>query len=85
MAKYELQVRPSVAKDVERIPTADLQRILEKIERLKDDPRPAGCVRLSGQEYYRIRQGDYRIIYEIHDDRLSVILVKVGHRREVYR
>ena len=85
MAKYELEVRPSVSKDVRGIPKEDLERILRKIEALRDDPRPHGSVKLSGQEYYRIRQGDYRIVYEIHDGRLIVVLVKVANRREVYR
>ncbi|HUG11040.1 MAG TPA: type II toxin-antitoxin system RelE/ParE family toxin [Opitutaceae bacterium] len=85
MGRYELLIRPSVAKDVRDIPRSDLTKILARIELLREDPRPAGCVRLSGSECYRIRQGDYRIVYEIHDGRLVVIVVRVGHRRDVYR
>jgi len=85
VAKYELEVRPSVSRDVKGIPKEDLKRILRKIKALRDDPRPQGCVKLTGQEYYRIRQGDYRIVYEIHDARLIVVVVKVGNRREIYR
>lgn len=85
MARYELEVRNSVSKDVKGIPGKDLKRILKRIEGLRDDPRPPGCEKLSGQDYYRIRQGDYRIVYEIHDARLIVVVVKVGNRREVYR
>ena len=64
---------------------ANGKRILERIRTLAVDPRPAGCEKLSGQERYRIRQGDYRIIYEVEDARLIVLVVKVGHRREIYR
>ena len=85
MAKYEILIRPSVKKDVKNIPKADLQRIMERISNLQDDPRPRGCVKLSGLDYYRIRQGDYRIVYEIEDARLIVIIVKVGNRKDVYR
>ena len=85
MAKYELVVRPSVCKDTKDIPSNDLKRILKKIKDLCDDPRPPGSVKLSGLEYYRIRQGNYRILYEIEDNRLIVVVVKVGHRRDIYR
>lgn len=85
MGKYELVVRPSVQKDVESIPKRDLERILARIESLRDDPRPVGSVKLSGLEYYRIRQGNYRIVYEVEDRRLIVAIIKVGHRRDVYR
>lgn len=85
MARFELAFRRSVAKDLRRIPKRDVERILQRIESLRDDPRPAGCEKLSGQERYRIRQGVYRILYEILDRRLIVTVVKVGHRKQVYR
>jgi mRNA interferase RelE/StbE len=85
MASYELVFRKSVAKDLRAFPKQDVKRILQRIRSLAIDPRPPGCEKLSGQERYRIRQGVYRIIYEIHDARLLVLVVKVGHRREVYR
>jgi len=85
VGKYELLIRPSVAKDVQGIPRSDLKKILARIESICDEPRPPGCVRLSESECYRIRQGDYRIVYEIHDSRLVVIVVRVGNRRDVYR
>ena len=78
MAKYEIEVRPSVSKDVRGIPAEDLKKILKRIEALREDPRPPGGVKLSGREYYRIRQGAYRIVYEIHGARLIVVVVKVG-------
>lgn len=85
MASYELAFRKSVAKDLRAFPRRDVRRILERIRQPADDPRPAGCEKLSGRERYRIRQGVYRIIYEIEDARLLVLVVKIGHRREVYR
>jgi len=85
VAKYDWDVRPSVGKDVRKIPKQDLQKILARIESLRDKPRPVGGVKLSNLEYYRIRQGDYRIVYEIDDRRSLVTVAKVGHRREGYR
>jgi mRNA interferase RelE/StbE len=85
MASYELVFRKSVAKDLRRVPNDDVARILDRIRSLAHDPRPAGCEKLSGLERYRIRQGVYRIVYEVSDHKLVVLVVKVGHRREVYR
>jgi mRNA interferase RelE/StbE len=85
MARYRLVFKKSVAKDLRALPKNDVTRILDCIRSLGDDPRPHGCEKLSGQERYRIRQGVYRIIYEIHDEALAVIMVKVGPRREIYR
>ena len=85
MARYELRFKTSVAKDLRDIPKTDLRRILERIEAMRDAPRPAGCEKLSAQERYRIRQGNYRILYEILDAEVIVEVVKIGHRREVYR
>ena len=85
MASYELVFKKSVAKDLRVFPKQDVKRIMQRIRSLADDPRPEGCEKLSGQERYRVRQGVYRIIYEIEDDRLTVLIVKVGHRRDVYR
>jgi len=85
MASYRLRFRKSVRRDLRPIPTRDVRRILTRIEALVDDPRPVGSEKLSGQERYRVRQGNYRILYEIIDDELVVTVVKVGHRRHVYR
>ena len=85
MASYELVFKRSVAKDLRAFPKQDVKRILNWIRSLADDPRPAGCEKLSGLERYRVRQGAYRIIYEIEDARLIVLVVKVGHRSQVYR
>lgn len=83
MAKFEITFRPSVAKDTKGIPGGDLKRILERIHSLADEPRPPGSIKLSGKEYYRIRQGDYRIIYEIVENRLVIVVIKISHRRDV--
>lgn len=85
MASYRLAFKASVAKDLRRLPKAEVARLLRRIEQLAEDPRPPGCEKLSGQQRYRVRQGVYRIVYEIEDDRLTVIVVKVGHRRDVYQ
>jgi mRNA interferase RelE/StbE len=85
MAAYSVSFRKSVWKDFEPIPKRDLKRILDRIAALAVEPRPQGCEKLSDQECYRIRQGRYRIIYSIQDDELTVWVIKVGHRKDVYR
>ena len=84
MKRYKLIFKTSVAKDLRGIPNLDVKRILQRIDSLANDPRGEGCTKLSGQERYRVRQGVYRILYEIHDDALVVCVVKVGHRGAVY-
>ncbi len=84
MASYEIVLKTSVARDLRRIPNKDVRRILDRIEALASNPRPEGCVKLSAQERYRVRQGVYRIVYEILDKELVVQVVKVAHRREAY-
>ena len=85
MARYRVVVRRFVAKDLKSIPRKDVRRILAAVKALADDPRPAGAKKLSGQERYRLRRGNYRILYEIEDDKLIVCVVKVRHRRDAYR
>lgn len=85
MASYELRFKKSVAKDLRAFPKQTVRQIMRRIRMLADNPRPAGCEKLSSQERYRIRQGVYRIIYEIEDSRLTVLIVKVGHRQAAYR
>ena len=84
-ARYRVIIKKSVAKDLKGIPKKDAIRILSSIDSLADDPRPHGTKKLSGQERYRLRQGNYRILYEIEDDRLIICVVRVGDRRDVYR
>ena len=85
MGKYSILFRRSVLKDLEVLPKKDVQRIMEAIRALAVDPRPQQSQKLSGREQYRLRQGTFRILYVIQDDVLIVTVVKVGHRREVYR
>ena len=85
MAEYEILFKESVYKDFRKIPKKDLQKILSKIEKLGTEPRPAGGEKLTGQDLYRVRQGNYRILYSIQDNRLTVWGIKVGHRKDIYR
>jgi mRNA interferase RelE/StbE len=85
MAAYNIFFKKSVWKDFEPITKEDLERILTRIKMLSQDPRPPGCEKLIGQERYRLRQGRYRIVYSIQDDEHTVWVVKVGHRKDVYR
>ena len=82
---YSIELKKSAAREIEDLPLADRRRVVERIGRLVDDPRPRGCEKLAGDERYRVRQGDYRIVYSIEDALLVVWVVKVGHRRDVYR
>jgi mRNA interferase RelE/StbE len=85
MAGYKVYFRESVEKDFRTIPKKDLRRILQRIESLAIEPRPLGCEKLTGKERYRVRQGQYRIVYSIQDKELTIWVVKVGHRKDVYR
>lgn len=85
MAKYSLTFKKSVAKDLRTLPKKDVERILKCIELLCTDPRADGCIKLSDQERYRVRQGVYRIIYEIQEIELVILVVKVAHRSVVYK
>ena len=85
MAVYKIFFRQSVLKDLAKIPKRELQRIIKRIEKLAHNPRSQGCEKISGQDRFRIRQGNYRIIYSIQDDELTIWIVKIGHRRDIYR
>ena len=86
MARSRLLIKPSAVKDIEAIPSKrDRQRVVERISKLAEDPRPSGSEKISGQDKYRVRQGRYRILYAIEDQDLLVQVVKVGHRQDVYR
>ncbi|MGM0656803.1 MAG: type II toxin-antitoxin system RelE family toxin [Thermodesulfobacteriota bacterium] len=85
MAEFKILFKKSVWKDFKSIPDNDLGKILERIASLAKDPRQPGCRKLSKQERYRLRYGRYRIIYSIEDKELIVWVVKVGHRKHVYR
>jgi len=85
MVGYRVFFKRSVEKDFTSIPKKDVKRILNRIKMLEEDPRPPGCEKLTGQARYRLRQGRYRIVYSIQDDEVTVWVVKIGHRKEIYR
>jgi len=86
VAKYNIQIKPSAVKELERIPyKKDRRKIVNRIQILADNPRPVGSKKLAGQERYRIRQGWYRVIYEVNDLEIVIYVVKIGHRKHVYR
>ena len=86
MAKYSLRIKKSAIKELEAIPNrADRRRIVARIASLAVDPLPRGVQKLSGKERYRIRQGRYRILYTVRDRELIVYIVRIGHRKSVYR
>jgi len=85
MGRYRLEIKKSAVKEIERLPRKDMKAVLERIESFSDNPRPHDCKKLSAQEKYRVRCGDYRILYSIGNDILTVFVVKVGHRKDVYR
>ena len=85
MASYEVRIKRSAAKELEAIRTlTERRRIVRRIERLADDPRPEGCVKLTGSDVYRVRQGRYRVLYRIDDGALEVLVVRVAHRSRSY-
>jgi mRNA interferase RelE/StbE len=85
VAKYNILIKPSAVKEIENIPQKNRLRIIQKIQGLASNPRPPGCEKLTGEKRYRIRQGVYRIVYSVADNELHIIVVKVGHRRDVYK
>ena len=85
MEKYKITFKKSVSKDLKFVPKSDIKKILLKVDSLAVNPRREGAVKLSGQEMYRIRQGLYRIIYEIRDSELVIQVIKIGHRSDVYK
>lgn len=84
MGNYKLEIKKSAAKEVERLPKSVLKRVLDKIQSLSEVPRPSGCKKLTADEKYRLRVGDYRILYSIEEDILVIYVVKVAHRKKVY-
>jgi mRNA interferase RelE/StbE len=85
VASYRLLIKPTAVKELEALPAKDRRRIVPRIEGRASEPRPHGCEKLSGLEQYRVRQGDYRVVYGVDDEARVVIVVKIGHRRDVYR
>ena len=85
MASYEILIKPSAVRELEDLPLKDRPRIATKIQALSEDPRPRGCEKLTGQDRFRLRQGDYRILVEVDDPAATLTVVKIGHRGQVYR
>jgi mRNA interferase RelE/StbE len=85
VASYRVLLKRSATKELEALPLKDRRRVARRIQGLAGEPRPAGCEKLSGQEKFRLRQGDFRILYSVGDTRFEVTVVKIGHRRDVYR
>ena len=85
MASYRLLIKPSAAKELEDLPTQDRRRVVTRMQGLSAQPRPPGCEKLTGHDLFRVRQGNYRILYEVQDQDLTVTVFKIGHRRDVYR
>jgi mRNA interferase RelE/StbE len=85
VGSYNILIKPSAVKEIEAVPQRDRQRIVARIQGLSTTPRPPGCEKLSGQERYRVRQGAYRIVYSVNDGESSLLIIKVGHRKEIYR
>lgn len=85
MASYKLVFKHSVAQDLRSIPNTDATKILVRIEKLAENPRPIGARKLTRQEKYRLRQGSYRILYTIEEEVVTVTVVKGGQHRDVYR
>lgn len=83
---YTIEYKKSVEKDLRKLPVAQLKAVVAKIQALATNPYPSGSVKIRGSsELFRIRYADYRIIYQVHDGRLTILIIKVGHRREAYR
>lgn len=84
MGSYKIKLKKSASKEIEKLPKIVLKRVIEKIQSLGIEPRPSGCKKLSSDEKYRIRVGNYRILYTIEDDKLVIYVVKIGHRKDIY-
>ena len=82
---YKIELSAAAKRAFGKLPKATQERLAETIDGLARQPRPNGSTKLTGQDLYRVRSGDYRVIYRIEDERLVVLVVKIGHRRDVYR
>jgi mRNA interferase RelE/StbE len=85
VGSYRLLIKPSAAKELEGLPMKERRRVVTRMQGLSDQPRPPGCEKLTGHDLFRVRQGKYRILYEVQDQDLVVTVFKIGHRRDVYR
>jgi mRNA interferase RelE/StbE len=85
MAKYKVEIKRSAAKEIKRLSKIEIKRVLKIIDSLAENLRPAGCSKLSNNEKYRVRFDAYRLLYEIYNDILLIVVIKVAHRKDVYR
>lgn len=83
--KYRVVFSSRASKELKRFDLSVRERITDAADTLADDPRPHGCLKMRGADSYRIRVGDYRIVYEIHDRIVTVLVLEVGHRKDIYR
>ena len=82
---FAVSILRSAQKNLNTLTAPEQERVIAAVRKLAVDPRPAGVKKLTGREAWRIRVGDYRVIYEINDNELTVLVIDVGHRREIYR
>ncbi len=82
---YRIDISTIAKKNLKKLPKQEVKKIIEKIKFLAVDPRPSGCKKMKNRDAYRIREGNYRVIYRIEDDRLLISVINIGHRKEIYR
>ena len=82
---YSIVIAPAAKRDLKRLPKDALRRVGTAITSLANDPHPAGSTKLSGTDFYRVRVGDYRVIYRVQEQQVVVLVLRVGHRRDIYR
>jgi mRNA interferase RelE/StbE len=85
MESYKILIKKAAAGELAKIPKKDLEKIVQRIRNLEQNPKPSGCRKLSGKDRYRLRQGDYRVVYAVDDSRHIVEVYKIGNRREIYK
>jgi mRNA interferase RelE/StbE len=85
VGRYKIYIKPTAIKELQKIPKRDVTKIIDKIRSLSLNPRPPGCEKLSADEKFRIRQDRYRIVYSIEDDKLIVLVIKMGHRKFAFK
>jgi mRNA interferase RelE/StbE len=85
MAKYKIEIKRSASKELNSLPNKEIKKIINSINQLIENPRPINSKKLSANERYRLRVGDYRILYEIEDLILVVYIIKIAHRKDIYR
>lgn len=86
MANYKIEISSSAEKTLKKIPKKDILKVVQTIQQLAIDPHPQGSRKLQGEEnVYRVRQGNYRVIYEVQNKKLLILVLKIGHRKDIYK